>query len=321
MGKNLFYILAYALCLAGCNDAPSFEEEAAPRTNVSQIMFNIQMEKEVISFPSTRSMPENTIPEPSSAPSKAEGDPELNELCSTIEYVVFKEENGVAVFTKHKQFVYDPSDLDADFGCIYDSLPQGDYTFYFIAHNSPIATLSESIFSFDEISDTFYKGLALEIGVAEEINESIVLDRIVSRIEFMATDPVTEAIKQFDMEIEGRAIRFDLADGAGIKTEGKETVSHTFTNEEIGIHNKIHSFYTFVPSHEKAISARLSAISQNDEVIRERQVKNIIPEKNKIIRYKGLLYSRSESDDTFQISIYDNGKWEEANEVELPDYE
>lgn len=218
-------------------------------------MFNIQMEKEVISFPSTRSMPENTIPEPSSAPSKAEGDPELNELCSTIEYVVFKEENGVAVFTKHKQFVYDPSDLDADFGCIYDSLPQGDYTFYFIAHNSPIATLSESIFSFDEISDTFYKGLALEIGVAEEINESIVLDRIVSRIEFMATDPVTEAIKQFDMEIEGRAIRFDLADGAGIKTEGKETVSHTFTNEEIGIHNKIHSFYTFVPSHEKAISA------------------------------------------------------------------
>lgn len=189
MRKNVFYILAYVFCLAGCNDAPSFEEEV-PQTKVSPIMFNIQMEKEVISFPSTKSMPENTIPEPS-APSKAEGDPELNELCSTIEYVVFKEENGVPVFSKHKQFVYDPSDLDADFGCIYDSLPQGNYTFYFIAHNSPMATLSESIFSFDEISDTFYKGLPLEIGVAEEINESIVLDRIVSRIEFMATDPIT----------------------------------------------------------------------------------------------------------------------------------
>ena len=192
MRKNVFYILAYALCLAGCNDAPSFEE-GVPQIKVSQIMFNIQMEKEVISFPQTKSMPDNTIPEPF-APSKAEGNPELNELCSTIEYVVFKEENGVSVFSKHKQFVYDPSDLDADFGCIYDSLPQGNYTFYFIAHNSPMATLSESIFSFDEISDTFYKGLPLEIGVAEEINESIVLDRIVSRIEFMATDPITRCV-------------------------------------------------------------------------------------------------------------------------------
>ena len=320
MRKNVFYILAYVFCLAGCNDAPSFEEEGVPQIKVSQIMFNIQMEKEVISFPQTKSMPDNTIPEPF-APSKAEGDPELNELCSTIEYVVFKEGNGVSVFSKHKQFVYDPSDLDADFGCIYDSLPQGNYTFYFIAHNSPMATLSESIFSFDEISDTFYKGLPLEIGVAEEINESIVLDRIVSRIEFMATDPITEAIKQFDMEIEGRAIQFDITDGGGIKAAEKETVTHIFTSEEVGISNKIHSFYTFVPSLEKPLTARLSAISLNDEAIRERQVKNIIPEKNKIIRYKGRLYSRSESDDTFQISIYNNGKWEETTDVELPDYE
>ncbi|MFQ9146698.1 MAG: hypothetical protein ACLR5I_16890, partial [Odoribacter splanchnicus] len=146
-------------------------------------------------------------------------------------------------------------------------------------------------------------------------------DRIVSRIEFMATDPITEAIKQFDMEIEGRAIQFDITDGSGIKATEKETVTHIFTSEEVGISNKIHSFYTFVPSLEKPITARLSAISLNDEAIRERQVKNIIPEKNKIIRYKGRLYSRSESDDTFQISIYNNGKWEETTDVELPDYE
>ena len=46
-----------------------------------------------------------------------------------------------------------------------------------------------------------------------------------------------------------------------------------------------------------------------------------MPEKNKIIRYKGRLYSRSESDDTFQLSIYNNGKWEETTDIELPDYE
>ena len=48
MRKNVFYILAYAFRLAGCNDDPSFEEEGVPQIKVYQIVFNIQMEKEVI---------------------------------------------------------------------------------------------------------------------------------------------------------------------------------------------------------------------------------------------------------------------------------
>ena len=44
MRKNVFYILAYAFCLAGCNDAPSFEEEGVPQIKVSQIMFNIHIQ-------------------------------------------------------------------------------------------------------------------------------------------------------------------------------------------------------------------------------------------------------------------------------------
>lgn len=91
------------------------------------------MEKEIVSFP-TRSIPNNVIPEPT-ASKAGESDAELNEICSTIEYVVFKNEDTPALI-KHKQFTYNPTDLDADFSCIYDSLPQGDYKFYFLAHNS-----------------------------------------------------------------------------------------------------------------------------------------------------------------------------------------
>lgn len=320
MKKKVFHAFLFALCLTSCDKTSSLEEVVI-QTEMYPVQFGLQMEKEVLSFPQTKSIPEYTVAEPS-APSKAEGDPELNELCSTIEYVVFKEEGGTPVFTKHKQFTYDASDLDADFGCIYDSLPKGNYTFYFIAHSSQTATLSESVFSFDELSDTFYKSLpSLAIGVAEEVNESIVLERIVSRIEFMATDPVTATLKQFDMEVEGRAVRFDITSGDGIKETEKETFSHLFTSEEIGQTDKLHSFYTFVPAaSDNTMSAHLSAIAQNGELIRERKVGNIVPERNKIIRYKGRLYSRSESDDTFQISIYENGKWEEQEET-LPDYE
>ena len=317
MRTKEYLALACMLYLTGCET--SSLEEVTPGTKLFPVQFNVQMEKEITSFPSTRSMPENTIPEPTD--SKAgENDAELNELCSTIEYVVFKNEEE-PTFVKHKQYTYNPTDLDADFSCIYDSLPQGNYKFYFLAHNSKTAVLSGSTFSFDNISDTFYEMLPLNIGVAEVINQDISLQRIVSRIEFMATDTVPKILKQFDMEIDGLSNQLNLTTGQGIKTPDKQTVSYIFKEEEIGEENKIHSFYTFIPATDNKIAVRLSSIAQNDEVIRERQINNITPEKNKIIRYKGRLYSRSESDNTFQISIFNNGKWEETTDIELPEYE
>ena len=271
-----------------------------------------------MSFP-TRSIPNNVIPEPTV--SKAgESDAELNEICSTIEYVVFKNEDTPALI-KHKQFTYDPTDLDADFSCIYDRFATRRLQILLFSPQFKKRCIIRFNFSFDSISDTFYEMISLNIDVAEITNKDVSLQRIVSRIEFMATDSVSDILKQFDMEIDGISNQLDIATGQGIKNPDKQILSYTFKNNEIGEVNKVHSFYTFIPPTDNKIAVRLSAIAKNDEPIRERQIDNIIPEKNKIIRYKGRLYSRSESDDTFQISIYNNGKWEETTDIELPDYE
>ena len=266
MRKKVFFALGCVLYLTGCDS--SSLEKVIPQTKFFPIQFSIQMEKEIVSFP-TRSIPNNVIPEPT-ASKAGESDAELNEICSTIEYVVFKNEDTPALI-KHKQFTYNPTDLDADFSCIYDSLPQGDYKFYFLAHNSKNAVLSGSTFSFDSISDTFYEMISLNIDVAEITNKDVSLQRIVSRIEFMATDSVSDILKQFDMEIDGISNQLDIATGQGIKTPDKQILSYTFKNNEIGEVNKVHSFYTFIPPTDNKIAVRLSAIAKNDEPIRERQ--------------------------------------------------
>ena len=108
MRKKVFFALGCVLYLTGCDS--SSLEKVIPQTKFFPIQFSIQMEKEIVSFP-TRSIPNNVIPEPTV--SKAgESDAELNEICSTIEYVVFKNEDTPALI-KHKQFTYDPTDLDA----------------------------------------------------------------------------------------------------------------------------------------------------------------------------------------------------------------
>ena len=46
------------------------------------------------------------------------------------------------------------------------------------------------------------------------------------------------------------------------------------------------------------LKAHLSAKNQINEVTREREVNDILPLKNHIIRYTGILYTPKESDDT-----------------------
>lgn len=319
--KYLFVFASVCiLSLSGCSSQPSIDGIDTPDEEFFPVQFSVQMEKEIISFPTTRSIPDNSIPEPHVSKADA-GGTELKDLCTQIDYIVFEQKEEIPVLVKHRTFTLDESDLDAEFGIVYDSLPKGNYQFCFVAHGSEATTLSGTALTFDKVTDTFYKTLHLEIDAAEEINQDITLNRIVSRIEFMATDPVSDILKQFDMCIEGDASRLNLTDGSGIVNTESRTIPRTFTPEEIGQTNTINGFYTFIASPETKLSVRLTAIGQTSETIRERNIRDITPAMNKIIRYKGRLYSRSESDDTFQVSIFNEGKWDEPEEVVLPEYE
>ena len=322
MKKSVFYALACALCFTGCNNENPVE---SPVTNtngeLSPIQFGVTLKKDVIDFPTTRSMPPLDISEPTVSKSETNPDDsavtDIQDLCARIEYIVYKKEEDIPVFFKHKQ--YTPSDMD--FGIVYDTLPHGDYQFYFLAHSSENTTLSGSSLSFDEISDTFYSSLAQTIAPAEIISEDITLNRIVSKIELKATDSIPTELKRFDMTVTGRSKELDLTDGKGTANTTPHLFSYTFTTEDIGKKDNIHSFYTFFPPEQGKLEIHTEAFATNEELIRERVVKNIQPQMNKIIRYSGRLYSKSESDDTFMLSIFNNGAWSDTTTVNLPEYD
>ena len=60
--------------------------------------------------------------------------------------------------------------------------------------------------------------ISLTSMLSEITNKDVSLQRIVSRIEFMATDSVSDILKQFDMEIDGISNQLDIATGQGIKS-------------------------------------------------------------------------------------------------------
>lgn len=320
MKKSVLYALACVLPFTGCkNESPI---DRIVNEKLYPVQFGVALKKEVANFPVTRSMPALDIPEP--VISKTDPDPdtppvvEIQDLCSQIEYFVYKKENNFPALYKHKRYTPD----EIDFGIVYDTLPQGDYQFYFLAHSSAKTELSGSNLSFDKISDTFYTSLARTIDPAEIIAEDISLRRIVSKIEFKAIDTIPAVLKQFNISVTGRPEQLDLFSGEGVANNTTPYIlSHTFTPEEVGKKDNIHSFYTFLPPEQGKLSASLKALDQSESLIRERTVKDIEPKANKVIRYSGRLYSRSESDNTFQLSIFENGAWSDTTTVDLPEYD
>ena len=93
-------------------------------------------------------------------------------------------------------------------------------------------------------------------------------------------------------------------------------ISH---DSDIGKTNFSHSFFTFIPAPEFMLKAHLSAKNQINEVTREREVNDILPLINHIIRYTGILYTPKESDDTFTLDILNGGKWDSPIDKDLKD--
>lgn len=315
MKKKELCAVACLFWLAGCNDPASDEVEIVK--NLFPVQFSVQLQKEVLPFPSTRSMPSNAFPEPI-VPDKENPDKELKDFCSTIEYLVY-DKNDLEEPVKHH--IYNV-ETDNDFSIVYDTLPAGNYQVYFLAHQSEKSSFVKNTFSFDKLSDTFYGTKVFNVEKTEETNMDIDLERIVSRIEFKAIDPVPDVIKQFDISVKNYPAKLNILTKEGLASSEEQSFTYLFKSEDKGQTGKTHSFYTFVASGSKRISATLTSTDIDGQVMRCRTVTDILPIANKVIRYTGILYTPPKPDDsenTFNLTIGNNGEWSEPVENELPE--
>lgn len=313
MKKKDLYALACILCFAGCSSPASDEIEIVQ--NLFPVQFSIQLQKEILPFSSTRSIPPNTIPEPE-IPDEGNQEKEIGDLCTSIEYVVFSQDEPEKLL-QHRTYIIDTKD---DFGIVYDTLPAGNYQACFLAHSATEVTFSENVFSFDNVSDSFYHAETLTIGKGDDINLFITLERIIGRIEFRASDPVPDEIGKFELSVSNYPGRFNIQTGKGAISPTAYHLTHPFTQNEKQQNGTSHAFLSFIPEGDTKISAVLTATDIKDQIMRTRTVANILPVQNKTIRYTGVLYTppkTNESDNTFQLIIEDNGKWGETEEKEL----
>lgn len=288
-----------------------------PQEQLIPVQFTIDLKKEILPFPSTKRIPETDIPEPSpknpdneESPTVPDVDPE--NLYNQIDYIVYQ--NGEPdILIKHKQF----TPQDPDFTIVYDSLPAGNYRICFLAHSDKSISISGQTAHFDNVSDTFHYLLSQEIQTGEKIIKDVTLQRIVSEIEFMATEVIPNNLKSFTIDISNYQNQIDLITGNGISQDTPYTQTYLFKDTDYGKEKFSHAFLTFVPAKEELLSASLKAVDQIGDIRREIEVPDIQPIRNRIIRYTGILYTPKESEDTFTLDIFNQGRWESVDDNTL----
>lgn len=316
MKKKDVLAIASLFCLCGCGNS---EKEIIPiRQQLFPLQFSVRMEPENLPFPTTRSIPPLTIPEPSpntpggETPTPPEGN--TDELYMYLDYLVFQA-NEPDRIVKHKHYTSD----DVDFGIVYDSLPAGDYHLCFLAHSNKEISFSNRTATFSKVADTFWAFQNQAVGSGAEIVQDLDLYRIISQVEFVSTEMIPQNLKRFEMNISGFQHKIDLSTGIGLSENTPYAYTYTFQPDDVGKTRFTHSFQTFIPTDGKTLNAQLTAYDPDGNVMLKRDVIDIKPIRNRVIRYTGKLYTPPGSDDTFTIHISNDGKWEDPIENELND--
>lgn len=340
MKTNVFTTLL--ILLASCQPAEKETDLIAPISY--PVQFTLRLKEEILPFPGsksslqTKSMPDLSLPEPitktdepgtgeggntenpggenNPAPSVPGEEKDLSDLCTQIEYVIYAADHPDECL-KHRHFTLAAGDID--FGIVYDTLPAGNYQIAFVSHSSETARLTSQRMSFEPLTDTFYASADLTVRGGESLNQDFTLARLVGKIEFVSTDPIPSALQRFTIAIDRYPCILNLLTGEGIAADQPVSLKYTFTADDVNQTGRQHAFYTFIPSGDGTLDLRLTATDADGQSTRERVLTGIRPEANRILRYTGRLYTFSDIDNTFNLSIYNNGKWDQTQEVELPD--
>ena len=322
--QNLYFMKTFLLkasalllmsILCSCSQSESHDDIlSTPRYNVS---FHLKSAFEVQPLSSNRAIPSGVPNEPEPGVKTDEPQSPNEPFFNRIEYVLYNAINGELI----KNILFVENDTEDDFGTyLYDKLEEGEYIVAILAHSIESASFAENKVGGDDVGDAFYSSARFEVKANDQENSiELTLGRVVSRVEFVATDNAPPTTTNFTMEVSGRYNSFEMQEG---NTTQLTALTQSYPLEAGG--KASYAFYTFVPLTGidgdtcRIESIQLKTLGTNGEIIHNISVQNVPIIRNKVIRYTGKLYTKKKFSETLELEIENYGEWDEEIEKELP---
>ena len=282
MKKILFFALA--LLMTACEKPILSEEDIVSTQDANVILHFKQYEQESFTRAAT----------------------DITELCSRLNIAIF-DADGTKVKTVAQK------EGDAGYGTVALTLAAGTYQLVVIAHNgegSATITSTEKVtFPNNKVTDTFYYFGDLVV-TSEVQSYDLTLTRAVAMFRMVLTDEeMPSNVAKLKFYYLGCSSTFSPKDGCGC-VNSKQTEIRPVSDDGI------YEIFT-LPHTEDDVLTKLTvtALDQNDNIIKEKVFENVPVTRNQITRYTGSFFgsggSGGSSDGTIRLTA--DPDWDSVN--------
>lgn len=213
-----------------------------------------------------------------------------------------------------KAEIHQTSDM-SDFGEPTVRLDYGEHTIYFIASrgNGPNLSTADKTISWQKPLDTFYKRLSLTVSRETAAEQTVTLERVVTKLAIQVTDAVPESVTAFTITPATwyHGLNYESLDATSPQTDTPRTVN--ITESYYGKENAISaSIYGFCPQDGCETDVLLTAADGNGEHIAEATITGASLKVNHVSQYTGTLFAASARQAGFTLMLSDS--WGETIE-------
>ena len=284
--------IALALLLAACEKPVLDNEDAVTKKDANVILYFTQYETSPLT-PLQRARGTRSATD-------------ITELCSRLNIAIF-DADGTKVKTVAQK------ESDAGYGTVALTLAAGTYQLVVIAHNcegSATITSTEKVtFPNNKVTDTFYYFGDLVV-TSEVQSYDLTLARAVAMFRLVLTDDeMPSNVDKLKFYYLGGSSTFSPKDGYGC-VNSKQTEIRPVSDDGI------YEIFT-LPHTEDDVLTKLTvtALDQNNNIIKEKVFENVPVSRNQVTRYTGSFFGSgggsSTSDGTIRLTA--DPDWDSVN--------
>ena len=269
--RKLMMAVAVALILPNlfsCNreDDEPMSQEPAAKDSMQQMTIHFAFPMAVSMQPMTRA----TL-----------ADAQLTDLW------LFDYMNGSLVNTIHQT-----SD-DVNFGAIALNADYGDHDLYFVASRGTSPTVNGTTITWAKPSDTFWKSVALDVAPGMSASQSVVLDRVVTRLRISVTDEVPATLAKLSITPAHWYYGLDYTTGEPTADSNAPRVI-TVPSSYVGTSGQlVSSIFGFCGSAELTTDVAVAALASDDSPIAALTLPSVPFVRNRITSYTGQLFGHA----------------------------
>ena len=195
---------------------------------------------------------------------------------------------------------------DADFGTPSMTLSTGEHHLYFIISRSTTPTLDTENhkLTFAKVLDTFYKDLSLNVSATSNSNQSVNLDRVVTKLKITFTDEIPTNAATFDITPHTWYYGIDYFTGEPCEASTDGIITVNIPSGSLGKANESVNIFSISSATEWTTDIALNCKTSANVILGQATIQDAPFKRNRVSEYTGPLFG-TEPDMTFSFEDWD----------------